>query len=85
MSIAEQIKQKREELNMTQEELNQLGNVVIQTAILAEDSEFMQEVEALMKTGVSEQDAWNIVYGTYFAEVENTVANAFFPGFIIPE
>ena len=71
--------------NMTQEELNQLGNVVIQTAILAEDSEFMQEVEALIKTGVSEKDAWNIVYGTYFAEVENTVANAFFPGFIIPE
>lgn len=67
---------------MTQEELNHLGNVVIQTAILAEDSEFMQEVEALMKTGVSELDARRIVYGQYFAEVENAIAWSYASGFL---
>ena len=42
---------------LTADELNYIGNLVIQTAILSEDNEFKEQVNELVQTGMSEEKA----------------------------
>lgn len=68
-------------VNMTQEELNTIGKLVTQTAILAEDSEFDREVEALVQTGISEEEARTMVFKQYASELEYAAVLPFLNGF----
>lgn len=54
---------------MTQEELKYIGGWIMQTAILAEDSDFQQRVDALVKIGFSEEDAKKVAYEQFYYEL----------------
>lgn len=56
--------------NMSQEELAYIGNLVIETAFLAENSSFNQQVEALVQTGMRREEAKKTVYERYIRELE---------------
>ena len=66
---------------MAQEDLNYLGNLVIQTSILAENSGFNQEVEELMCLGIGEEEAKRMIYKQYLYEVINNTIWGYAAGF----
>lgn len=60
--------------NISQEKLEYIGNLVIETALLAEDCNFNQQVEALVQTGVPEEEAKKSVYKKHISEIEYAAA-----------
>ena len=67
---------------MTEEKFKYIGNCIIQTAILAEDSDFQQRVDALMMTGFSEEDAKKIVYEQLYYELVIASTEGFLGGML---
>lgn len=63
--------------NVSQVQLEYLGDLIIETAILAEDSSFNQQVESLVQTGMSREDAKKAVYAEHVREVELAIAREY--------
>ncbi len=55
--------------SLTEEELRYLGDLAVQTAVLAEDSDFYTQIAALMQTGLSEEEAKKEVYKSIFKKM----------------
>lgn len=55
---------------ISKNKLAAIGNLVIQTSLFAENSDFEQDVNALVQTGISEEEAKRTIYKQYVAELE---------------